>query len=164
MAWCFVAVSPSHAQQIQSTPDGTVVFDAGIDGVRFETKPDKSWRLYSRKDQQVLFFDRAGILKAQTIAEEKAKAAIVSFIQQHVATGTIVTEIDNTINRATASGGTGQERAISSNSQRQMIQNVSTITGTAAAGTLRGVIILERGYDQKNMKLHGSRWGSAIRQ
>jgi hypothetical protein len=61
--------------------DGGTRWQAGIDGVEIEWAPDGSVkRLYSRYGQPVEFADRRGVSGAQTISEEKAKAAIVRFM------------------------------------------------------------------------------------
>ena len=65
--------------------NGTAVWSAGVDGVEIEWNQDGSVkRISSRYDQPVEFADRRGIHKAQIIAEEKAKAAIIRFINQDV--------------------------------------------------------------------------------
>ena len=106
-------------------------------------------RIYSRFSQPVNFPDRQGINKAQIIAEEKAKAAIIRFMDQQVASARVVTEVQNDVGQATLSRGTKQEENVQKTSQRQMIESLSEITSSASAGKLRGVIVLERGYDQK---------------
>src|ERR671929_944554 len=82
--------------------DGGTRWQAGIDGVEIEWAPDGSVkRLYSRYGQPVEFADRRGISGAQTIAEEKAKAAIVRFMDQRVASNRVVTEVEADLGKAT---------------------------------------------------------------
>ena len=95
------------------------------------------------------FPDRQGINKAQIIAEEKAKAAIIRFMDQHVASARVVAEVQNDMSQAPRTQGTKQDENIQKTSQRQMLECSSKVTSSAAAGKLSGVIILERGYDQK---------------
>jgi hypothetical protein len=57
--------------------------------------------------------------------------------------------VDNDIQQATRTQGTGKKEDITKTNQRTMVENLSEITTSAAAGKLRGVIILERGYNQK---------------
>lgn len=141
---------PSSAGEVTSNPDRTTVWQAGIDGVEIEWAPDGSFnRIYSRFSQPVSFPDRQGISKAQTIAEEKAKAAIIRFMDQRVASARVVAEVQNDMSHATRTQGTKQEEDVQKKSQRQMVESLSEITSSIAAGKLRGVIILERGYDQK---------------
>jgi hypothetical protein len=140
----------SSAGEVTPNPDGTTVWQAGIDGVEIEWAPDGSFnRIYSRFSQLVNFPDRQGISKAQIIAEEKAKAAIIRFIDQHVASARVVAEVQNDMSQATRNRGTKQEEDVQKTSQRQMVESLSEITSSASAGKLRGVIVLERGYDQK---------------
>lgn len=146
LAWQF----PSTAGELTSNADGTTLWQAGIDGVEIEWAPNGSFnRIYSRFSQPVNFPDRQGISKAQIIAEEKAKAAIIRFMGQQVASARVVAEVQNDMSQATRTGGTKQEEDVKKTSQRQMVESLSEVTSSASAGKLRGVIVLERGYDQK---------------
>lgn len=91
------------------------------------------------------FPDRRGVSKAQTIAEEKAKAAIVRFLEQEVASARVVAEVQNDMSSANLSRGSNRAENIQKSSQRQMIESLTEITSSASAGQLRGVIVLERG-------------------
>jgi len=146
---CLVGAA-ANAGEIETKADGHTIWQAGIDGVEMEFAPDGSFeRIYSRVSHPVAFPDRQGIAKSQIIAEEKAKAAIVKYLDQHVASSTIVAEVQNDINKSTMSRGTGQTDAINKTSERNLVENLTQITTSAAAGKLRGVITLERGYDDK---------------
>jgi hypothetical protein len=139
----------AKAGNIESQSDGTSIWQAGIDGVEIEWAPDGSFnRIYSKFAQPVALPDRQGITKAQIIAEEKAKAAIVRYLDQEVSTTRVVTEVQNDVNNSTRSRTDGKDE-ISKVSQRQMVENLSEITSSASTGRLRGVIVLERGYDEK---------------
>jgi hypothetical protein len=139
----------AYAGQVEAT-DASIVWQAGIDGVEIEWGSDGSFsRIYSRFSQPVEFPDRRGIYKAQVIAEEKAKAAIVRFLEQEVATARVVAEVDNDISTASLTKGTSQAEDVKKNTQRQMISSLTEVTSSVAAGSLRGVIVLERGYDEK---------------
>jgi hypothetical protein len=138
----------SFAGEISQTDVG-IVWQAGIDGVEIEWATDGLFnRIYSRYSQPVGIPDRQGISKAQTIAEEKAKAAIIRFMNQEVASARLVTEIQNDMNQTTSTKG-AEKDGITKTSQRQMIENLTEVTSSVAAGKLRGVIVLERGYDMK---------------
>lgn len=140
---------PASAGTVETQPDGASVWQAGIDGVEIEWAPDGSFnRIYSKFTQSVAFPDQQGIAKSQTIAEEKAKAAIMRFMDQQVATARVTTEIQNDMNNSTRTRADGKDE-ITKVSQRQMIENLTEVTASSAAGRLRGVIVLERGYDQK---------------
>lgn len=144
------SASSSLAGEVTSNSDGTTVWQAGVDNVEIEWAPDGSFsRVYSRFSQPVNFPDRQGISKAQIIAEEKAKAAIIRFMDQHVASARVVAVVENDMNQSTRTKGTNQDENIQKMSQRQMVESLSEVTSSAAAGKLRGVIVLERGYDQK---------------
>ena len=157
VSWCcflliFVLFSglSVHAGVVIQDKDGSTIWQAGIDGVEIEWGPDSSFkRIYSKFSQPVQIPDRRGINKAQIIAEEKAKAAIIRFIDQQVATARVVTEVDNDLQKATRTQGTGAQDTISKTTQRTLVENLTEITSSAAAGRLRGVIVLERGYNQK---------------
>jgi hypothetical protein len=70
-------------------------------------------------------------------------------MDQHVASARVVAEVQNDMNQSTRTQGTKQDENIQKTSQRQMVESLSEVTSSAAAGKLSGVIILERGYDQK---------------
>jgi hypothetical protein len=93
--------------------------------------PDGSFnRIYSKFTQSVAFPDQQGIAKSQTIAEEKAKAAIIRFINQQVAAARVTTEIQNDMNNSTRTRADGKDE-ITKPSQRQMTENPdgSRVTG-----------------------------------
>jgi hypothetical protein len=146
---CLAFANVTMAGEIKESEAG-VVWQAGIDGVEIEWNPDGSFnRIYSRYTQPAAIPDRQGIAKAQIIAEEKAKAAIIRFMNQEVASARVVAEIQNDMNQTVSTKDTGKASAITKTSQRQMIENLTEVSSSAAAGKLRGVIVLERGYDEK---------------
>ena len=135
------------AGEIQSNDSGTI-WQAGIDGVEIEWGPDGSFsRIYSRFSQPVEVGDRRGILKASTIAEEKAKAAIIRFLDQNVASARLVAEVENDMSTTTQSGA--KPKAVHTDSERRMIESLTEVTSSVAAGRLRGVMVLDRGYNEK---------------
>jgi hypothetical protein len=132
------------------TEDGAVTWKAGVDGVEIEWNADGSVkRIYSRYSTPVEFADRRGISKAQIVAEEKAKAAIVRFMNQSVASTRVVTELQNDLNRATQERRPGSASAVHKVDERTLVETVTEVTGSFAKGSLRGVIVLEKGYDSK---------------
>jgi hypothetical protein len=144
-----LGMSAAWAGEVKEGADGGAVWQAGIDGVEIEWGSDSSFnRIYSRFAQPVAFPDRQGISKAQIIAEEKAKAAIIRFLDQQIVTGRAVTEVQNDMNQSTRVKN-GDNDTITKTSQRQMVENLSEVTSSFSSGHLRGVIVLERGYDQK---------------
>ncbi|MBF0108782.1 MAG: hypothetical protein HQL76_06365 [Magnetococcales bacterium] len=140
----------SHAGDVGIASDGSMTWKAGIDGVEIEWNADGSVkRLYSRYSHPVEFADRRGIMTAQTIAEEKAKGAIVRFMNQSVGSNRIVTEVENDINKATQERQSGANATVRKMDERTLISNLTEVTTSFAAGKLSGVIILERGYEEK---------------
>jgi len=137
-----------QAGEATTQGDGSVVFQAGVDGPEIVWNPDGSIkRISMRYDQPVDFADRRGIHTAQVIAEEKAKAEIVRFMHQDVQSARFVGEVDNTL------GKTIQHREAGAHTQtdertRTMITNLTETTGSFAKGELGGVILLEKGYDK----------------
>jgi len=130
--------------------DGTTTWQAGVDGVEIVWNPDGSVkRIYSRYGQPVEFGDRRGISTAQVIAEEKAKGAIVRFMNQAVTSNRVVTEIETDLNKMTQERQTGMGATVKKIDQRDLVTNLTEVTGSFAAGKLKGVIVLEKGYDEK---------------
>lgn len=131
--------------------DGSLTWKAGVDGVEIEWNRDGSVkRIYSRYSTPVEFADRKGIATAQIIAEEKAKAGIVRFMQQSVASTRVVAEVQADVSKATQLRGTGSAAKVGKIDERTSIQSLTEVTASFAAGTLRGVIVLEKGFNEKS--------------
>ncbi len=146
-----VSASSVIAGEANLKDDGSVTWQAGVDGVEIEWNPNGSVkRIYSRYSTPVEFADRRGIAKAQIIAEEKAKAGIIRFMQQSVASTRVVAEVQSDVNKATQTRASGTAAAVRKTDERTLIEALTEITASFAAGSLRGVIVLEKGYDQKN--------------
>jgi hypothetical protein len=129
---------------------GTPSVIVPVDGLDWEFDPQGYLlAVYSTYTHPVVFPDRQGIRKAQIIAEEKAKAAIVRYMKEHVATGRIVEEIDSTSQTASRSQ-TGEKTTMSKDSFRKMSESVKEFTGSFARGSLSGVTVLEQGYNDKS--------------
>ena len=145
-----VAVCPiALAGEVVQTEDSRV-WRAGIDGVEVEWESDGSVRrISSQVSQPVQFPDKRGIRKAQTVAEEKAKAAIVRWLKQESFSTRVVTEIDQDIETASRERS-AQGDSWSKSNQRQMVENLTEVVGSFARGSLGGVMILEKGYDEAN--------------
>ena len=128
---------------------GAVTWQAGVDGVEIEWAPDGSLnRIYSRYSTPVEFADRRGIKKAQIIAEEKAKAGIIRFFNQSVSSTRIVSEVQSDINTARQTRSTGNKAHVTKNDERKLIEALTEVTTSFARGNLRGVVVLESGYDK----------------
>lgn len=143
-------VGAAHSGEIERDSDtGESRWKAGVDGVEIEWAADGSvQRIYSKQSVPVEFADRRGIKKAQVIAEEKAKARIIRFMEQSVSSTRVVTEIQNDISTASQRRETGSEAQVVKQDDRLMIENLTEITTSFASGSLRGVVVLESGYDE----------------
>jgi hypothetical protein len=145
--------SPSWAGEVTVQNDGSTTWQAGVDGVEIEWNADGSIkRIYSRYSTPVEFPDRRGIDTAQKIAEEKAKAAIVRFMNQSVSSTRVVTEVQADLNRATQERQTGSGAIVRKVDQRTLVEALTEVTASFATGKLSGVIVLEKGYDDKTQE------------
>jgi hypothetical protein len=128
-------------------PDGSTTWQAGIDGIVIEWAPNGTVEsLTSKFVQSLAFRDQAGIRKAQTIAEEKAKAAIARFINQTTVNSRGVLEIDKDVTNATRQRQGSQDNTSRTDS-RTLINTLTEATASLAAANLSGIIIVERGND-----------------
>ena len=134
------------AQTAEKTGSG-ITWQAGVDGVTIDfDNAQHVRRVYSKVAQPVTIDDRRGIHTATVIAEEKAKANIVRFLQQDVVSGRAVTEVDATLSQTVQKGGSAGD-GISTTDQRNVVQGLTEFTGSVSSGTLQGVVVLESGYD-----------------
>lgn len=147
---CAALALPLSAAKADMTmnPDGTVSWSAGVDGVSIEWGANGAVsRLISRFSQPVSFPDRRGINTAQIVAEEKAKAAIIRFMDQNVTTGRVVDEVNQEMETAARNrSGVGENWSLQNT--RNYTQSLREFVSSVASGNLRGVIVLERGYDE----------------
>lgn len=135
---------------VEEQAGGATVWQAGVDGIEIEWNPDGSVkRISSKFSTPVEFGDRRGISKAQIIAEEKAKAAIIRFLNQSVSSTRIVGEVQTDLNKATQERGTGEKPNVKKVDERVMVEALTEVTTSFASGHLKGVIILEKGYSDK---------------
>ena len=154
LIFAFTLCLSLQAGEIKRDTDKDVLWQAGIDGVEIEWAPDGTFnRIYSAFYQPVRFPDRSGISKAYIIAEEKAKAAIVRFMNQNASSSRLVEQVDTDSESATRTQN-GNGDAISKETKRKMVETLTEITSSYASGNLRGVIILEKGYDE----IKGEAW------
>lgn len=143
-------VRPTFGGDASIQGDGTTTWQAGVDGVEVVWSPDGLVKkIHSRYGQPVEFADRRGISTAQVIAEEKAKGAIIRFMNQAVTSNRVVTEIQTDLNNMTQERRTGAGATVTKIDERKLITNLTEVTGSFAAGKLKGVIVLEKGYDEK---------------
>jgi hypothetical protein len=149
LASFLTCLNVAHAQLGISANEEVVNISDTVLGI--DIKVDKNGNLVSlrsRYDQPVDFPDRRGINTSYIIAEEKAKAQLVRFMSQQVATNRTISEIDSQTEKASRTSGN-----TSSGWSKDNVRNVETTlkeyTSSFAAGNLKGVVILERTYDEK---------------
>lgn len=136
------------AGDLERDPDGTTKWNAGSDGVVVEWGPDGDFdRIYAKYTQPVSVPNSRGVRTAKTIAEEKAKAAIIRFMEQSIATATLTSEVSNDIEQSSASSADGSGIQFSSTASSQMMTSLGEFTSSFSTGKLRGVIRLEEGYE-----------------
>lgn len=143
-----LAQSALAASSVEVSPDGAITWQAGVNGVEIEFGTDgKVARIYSKYAHPVTIADRRGIQTATIIAEEKAKAEIIRFLEQDVATGRIIEEVEDTLS-TTRQESTGTAQNVTAVAQRAVIQSLLEVTTSSSSGLLRGVVMLESGYDK----------------
>ncbi len=150
-ALCIVGSSTTSAQAPpkQSPSTSPTANAIHLDGLDIEFDSGGNWtRMYSTYRQPVTMNDRQGLRTAYTIAEEKGKAQIVRYYHQNVSSERLVTQVDQATQNATRTQGS-QGETMSKTAQRQMVESVKEFTRSFSQGTLRGVNIIEQGYDQK---------------
>ena len=145
----FTFLNVAYAQLGISANEEVVNISDTVLGI--DIKVDKNGNLVSLRSryyQPVDFPDRRGINTSYIIAEEKAKAQLVRFMSQQVATNRTITEIESQTEKASRASGNA-----SSGWSKDNVRNVETtlkeVTSSFAAGNLKGVVILERAYDEK---------------
>ncbi len=135
------------AQEPPDAQDGASV-KMVLDGIDIDFDMNGDWiAMYSTYVQTVTFPDRQGIRDAMTIAEERGKAAIVRWLEQTVESERLVTEVSAQSSSAQRVQGSEGD-SFSSESQRNMTTSIEEFTRSFSQGTLRGVSVLEQGYDE----------------
>ncbi|MBM3884914.1 MAG: hypothetical protein FJ361_03585 [Gemmatimonadetes bacterium] len=142
------------AQQVVSgvipgqTNEQTAVAIVKLDGLDIEFGEDGDWnKMYATYRQPVAFPDRQGFRRAYTIAEERAKAQVSRFISQQVQSERLVTQVDSSLQLAQRSQ-VGEADAISKSTQRTTVESVREFTRSFSEATLRGLTVVEQGYDE----------------
>jgi hypothetical protein len=139
----------AHANTDVEIKGNEVSLQDDIIGV--EVKLDPSGKLLSAissYSHPVDFPDRRGINKAYIIAEEKAKAQLVRFVSQEVTTSRVVNEIDNAVENASRQRG-DKGSSWSKSNAREIRESLTEMSGSNASGTLRGLRILSKEYNEK---------------
>jgi hypothetical protein len=123
---------------------------AHLDGLDIEFDANGQWtKIYSTYVHPVEFSDRRGIKKAQIIAEEKGKAQIVRFLNQKVESNRLVEEMESTVANTKSTKGMGDKDGTVKTAERKMVESVKEFTRSYASGNLKGVTVIEAGYDEK---------------
>ncbi len=140
--------------QVQVNPDGSSTVKLGshgdLDGIDIAFDNSGNWsKIYSTYHHPVEFPDRRGIRNAQVIAEEKGKAEIVRFFNQEVQSERLIEEVNSTLGKAVRVEGAGSDNKMTRTTERQMTESIKEFTRSYASGNLRGVTVLETGYDEK---------------
>jgi hypothetical protein len=144
-----ILIGSATAQTVEKQSDGTVIWQAGINGVTLEFNPDGSVkRIFSKYSHPVSIPDKRGVHTAMIIAEEKAKGEIVRFLQQEVESGRAVKEFEDTASKSTQEK-TAAGETLTSVDQRTISQSLTELTSSYSKGKLSGVVVLENGYDEK---------------
>jgi len=148
-ALCLSVTFAAHANTDVEVRGNEVVLQDDIVGV--EVKLDQTGKLLSAissYSHPVDFPDRRGINKAYIIAEEKAKAQLVRFVSQEVSTSRVVSEIDNAVEHASRQRG-DKGSGWSKTNAREIRESLTEMSGSNASGTLRGLRILSKEYNEK---------------
>lgn len=120
-----------------------------IDGVTFEVDSDgEILRIFSKVSQPIAIPDRRGIRNAQLVAEERAKAAIIRFIEESVEDVTVVQSIADELQATLAMrSGLDGDLEFTSETARTASESIVRITRSHAEGQLRGVVRMSQGFD-----------------
>jgi hypothetical protein len=92
--------------------------------------------------------DRRGLNKAYLIAEEKAKAQLIRFINQDITTTRAIEQIEKSIENASRNSSSKEENWNKLNS-REIKEIVTEISTSTARGVLKGLKVISKSYDEK---------------
>ncbi len=145
-----VAATPATAGGAARVPGpSTTTYQMPARGIRIETNPNGAWqRIYATGRQPVGSTDRRAITLAQRIAEQRAKAQIVDFLNQDVSHEVLVRELDS----STSSGQSTEPASASPSTPaptRALVSSLEETIRSVSRGTLRGVVVLGSGYDER---------------
>jgi hypothetical protein len=136
----------SQGFTVAATP---IVVELPMQGVTIETNPSGDWqRIFATGTQPVEFPDRRGISTAQKIAEQRAKAEIIKFFNQDVSAETVMSEMEQTSQTSSRVQGT-QQGSLTKESTRRLATSLSETIKSYSRASLRGLVILESGYNEK---------------
>jgi hypothetical protein len=155
----FLLFAPmASAGEFTIQQNGAPVWNDDVDGVKVEYNPDNTVKRLSVKQiTAVEFPDRRRILKAQKVAALQAEAAIVRFVKRMNTSDETYTDMETNINKSTRSRGNGMDGTQKLN-ERTVVNELKTTIQSYASGELRGLIVLEKGYDEKNRRGMSDDW------
>lgn len=143
-----IACSIAVAQETQSNSTGQS-WEAGLDGVTVDWAEDGSFeRIYSLHYQPLSFNDSRGVRKALLISEEKAKAAIIRYLDENVSSGRLVAEVQADFESSSRVIDNDNSDVTSRQIKRKALESLTELTASYASGGLRGVVVLEKGVDK----------------
>lgn len=141
-------ISPFAVSEVTTNKAGTT-WQSSIDGIEIEWDTDgKVKRIYSTAYQPVEFTDGRGLSKGYSIAGLKARGAIISFLSETVSSRKTFTEIQTELNKASQSRGTAGD-SLAKTDERTLSDSLQETITSYSEGRLKGVIVLERGFDEK---------------
>lgn len=130
------AIASGHASEAETQ------HSPGSLGPDLHVGKDGNWELSVRVSQPVRILDQQGIDTAEKVAEERAKAAFIEYLDLQASKDTSVSDITTEVSRALASGA-----LLSGDSARDITTTVRELIHSYASGELRGVTVLDKGYD-----------------
>lgn len=140
----YLAAAPAYSETSVAT------IDLPLQGLQIElnTAGDNWERIYATGRESVEFPDRRGILTAQKKAEMRAQASIVRWLNQDLTAEQIFEEIESE-KQVASSESTPAGGKISKESTRTIASSLSEKIRSFSGSKLRGVSVLEAGYDDK---------------
>ena len=149
VCYCTVVLVSFAVVRLAAAQAPAQAFELPLQGITIEADASGVWqRIYATGHQAVEFADRRGISTAQKVAEERAKAEIVKFFEQQMSAETLVNDIEATSQTARRTQGTTAD-ATTKESERKVATSVAETLRSSSRGTLRGVMVLEAGYDER---------------
>jgi hypothetical protein len=144
----------SFAGSVVNQPNGVIEWKTQSAGPNVTTFPDKSWQITTSHTTTVHIPNNDGIDMAMTIAEERAKGQLITWMKENVETDLVTTELQADLKTSqlnATKGGSNQVSEGESDTTEQGIgDSVAQIESDYAKGTLTGVKVIDQEYDQVN--------------
>jgi hypothetical protein len=137
--------------EVHNTSDGAV--SSGVVSNRVEVlwNSDGTVKMIqSRYSVSAKSFDRKAIRQALLIAEEKAKANLVRFLEQDITTtSTFVTIVHSEVGSSNSKEGASDSKNSGDQNDILLSEKFTEITRSYAKGSLSGIIVLDQGFDEE---------------